>query len=514
MMRIRIEHPCIYLGPDGAKTDCLLIEEGKIVSTGPDARLGSVDRVERPEGKCVMPGLIDSHIHLWGLGLRAGAVNLRGAKSTQEVYGRLAGARPVGGWILGKDWDQNIWSDGRELSRDVLDELFPATPVSLRRIDGHACWVNSEALRRAAISDSWKPPAGGDAWREGGISTGRLNGCLVDDAMKPIEAIMPPETEHDDLATYLESARLLRSFGITGAHKAWMPVDRLPMLERLRDSDRLGLRLHLLFDCNDANLKSLLERGPWADDWISARGIKYFADGAMGSRGAALLDKYKDGDHRGLVVETPETMNRDIPKYAALGWQIAVHAIGDRGAQNVLDAFERIPAELRATTRPRLEHAQMLDDRNLSRFGELGVIASLQPIHLHSDAAWIDQALSEEQLRRLFRWKELASSTRVSGGSDFPIEDPNPWHGISVAMTRRHAGGQVFHVEQCLTRTEAIALYTTDAAFAGFAENQIGRLETGFFADFCVLDTDPFLAPPEEIWNTNCLGTYLNGRLA
>ncbi len=511
-MRIRIEHPCVYLGPDGTKTDCLLIDEARVVAVGEQAKLGPVDRTERPEGRCVMPGLIDSHIHLWGLGLRAGSVSLRAAKSTQEVYGRLAGARPVGGWVLGTDWDQNNWSDGRELSREVLDDLFPATPVSLRRIDGHACWVNSEALRRAAISDSWTPPPGGEAWRVGGKPTGQLNGCLVDEGMKPIEAVMPPVTEVDDLATYLETARLLRSFGITGAHKAWMPMDRLKMLERLRDSNELGLRLHLLFDCNDPTLQMLLDRGPWSDDWISARGIKFFADGAMGSRGAALLDDYKDVEHSGLVVETPETMNRDIPRYAALGWQVAVHAIGDRGAQNVLDAFEKISAADRFKTRPRLEHAQMLDDRNLDRFEELGVIASLQPIHLFSDAAWIEEALSPEQLRRLFRWKDLAAGTRLSGGSDFPIEDPNPWHGISVAMTRKHAGGQVFHVEQCLSRHEALSLYTTDAAFAGFAENHVGRLDTGFFADFCVLDTDPFLATPDEIWDTKCLATFLAGR--
>jgi len=513
-VRIRIEHPCIYLGPDGAKTDCLLIEGGKVIAVGPDARIGVADVTEKLEGVCVMPGLIDSHIHLWGLGLRAGSISMRGAKSTQEVYGRLAGARPVGGWILGTDWDQNNWSDSRELSRDVLDELFPATPVSLRRIDGHACWVNSEALRRAAIFESWTPPAGGEAWREGGKASGRLNGCLVDEAMKPVEAVMPPVTEMDDLATYLETARLLRSFGITGAHKAWMPLDRLAMLERLRDSNKLGLRLHLLFDCNDPTLSSLLDRGPWSDDWISARGIKYFADGAMGSRGAALLDDYRDVAHNGLVVETPETMNQDIPRYAAMGWQVAVHAIGDRGAQNVLNAFEKISDDDRGKTRPRLEHAQMVDDRNLARFAELGVIASVQPIHLFSDAAWIDEALDPEQLRRLFRWRDLADCTRLSGGSDFPIEDPNPWHGISVAMTRKHAGGRVFHVEQCLNRHEALSLYTTDAAFAGFAENHVGKLEPGFWGDLCVLDTDPFLATAEEIWDTKCLATFLAGKLA
>ena len=323
--------------------------------------------------------------------------------------------------------------------------------------------------------------------------------------MKPFEAVLPPETIDDDRKTYLESAAMLRGFGITTAHKAWMPVDRLAMLEELRDRGELGVRLHLLFDCNDPNLGSIVTRGPWADDWISARGIKFFADGALGSRGAAVHEPYLGSDARGIVVETPETMNHRIPAFAADGWQVAVHAIGDRAATHVLDAFARIDANDRTKTRPRLEHAQMLTDADVARFGELGVIASLQPIHMYSDAAWAHEALSPTQLDRLFRWHDLSKVTRLAGGSDFPIEDPNPWHGISVAMTRRHRNDGVFHVEQCLTRQQALALYLEDGAWAGFVEDRQGQLRVGFHADWCTLDTDPFLASPDEIWNTCCL---------
>lgn len=499
----RVEHPSIYLGSDGARTHALLVQDERIIALGDDALAASVERVVRPDGVCVLPGLIDSHIHLWGLGLRAGTVDLRDAKSTQDVYGKLALAKPIGGWILGRDWDQNIWTDQRSLDVDVLDELFPTTPMCLRRVDGHAFWVNSVALRAAGITASWTPPPGGDAWRVGG----RLNGCLVDDAMKPIDQILPPETELDDRATYLESARMLRALGITGAHKAWMPVDRLHMLERLRDGDGLGLRLHVLFDCQDAHLADILTRGPWADDWISARGIKFFADGAMGSRGAALHQRYKDVDHRGLVVETPDTMNARIPEYAEAGWQVAVHAIGDRAASNALDAFSRVSQEARRATRPRLEHAQMLIDADVARCGELGIIAAIQPIHLHSDAAWLDEALTQTQLSELFRWRDLDEVTRLSGGSDFPIEDPNPWHGISVAMTRRFRGSgeSGFNIKQRLERRRALALYLEDAAWAGFAEERQGQLRRGFFADWASVDTDPFTASPEEIWDTKCV---------
>lgn len=508
-MRVRIQHPRIYLDVRGTTTGALLVEDGVVVATGADALRGHVDREEHPEGTCVMPGLIEAHIHLWGLGLRAGTVELRGARDTAEVYHRLSTATPVEGWVFGKNWDQNNWTDARGLSRDELDRRFPNTPLCLRRVDGHAYWVNGAALRQAGIDDNWQPPYGGEAWRD---QTGHLSGCLVDEAMRAIDAVLPPVTEADDLATYRESAAMLHRFGITSAHKAWMPLDRLTMLENLRDTEELGLRLHLLFDCNDPNLDELLERGPFADRWISGRGIKFFADGAMGSQGAALLDPYLGSSQAGLSVETPETMNRRIPELSARGWQVAVHAIGDRGARNVLDAFERIAPADRARTRPRLEHAQMLHDDDVARFGELGVIASIQPIHLHSDTPWAHEVLSEEQLLRLFRWRDLANVTVLAGGSDFPIDDPNPWHGIAVSSTRRHARGQVFHVEQSLRRTEALGLYADGAAWAGFAENWLGQLHVGFAGDFCVLEQDPFRASDDEIWENKCLATFVAGR--
>lgn len=506
-----VEHERIYLDSQANQTDALLVRDGRIAARGDEARaLAGDDEVVRPEGRCVFPALTDAHIHLWGLGLRAGAVSLRSAQSTEAIYRALEQYELEGspsGWVLGTDWDQHLWEDADELSFERLNAIWPDTPVVLRRVDGHAIWVNRAALESAGVSDDWDPGQGGSFVRREGTPTG----LLVDDAMHPVLDALGEPDEDEDRATFLASARRLLKLGITCAHKAWMPVDRLQMLEKMHGRDELPIRLHLLFDANDDRIAEVLDRGPWRTDWISAAGMKFFADGAMGSQGAYLLGTYPDGS-RGLTIDGREHLLARVPALAAAGWQVAVHAIGDAGARNVLDSFEACEATQREATRPRLEHAQMLEDSDLARLGELGVIASIQPIHMYSDAAWLDDVMSDEQLRRLFRWRDLWQTTHMCGGSDYPIEDPNPWHGISVASSRLDRTGREFGNEQALSRHEALHLYTDGAAWAGGWEGQLGRLEPGYLADFIVLDRDPFESSDEEIWDTDVLATYLSGR--
>lgn len=502
-----IRHPRIYLAADGRSTNALLVRNHQVVATGDDASSAATaaDEVVEPDGACLFPALADAHVHLWGLGLRQGSVSLGAARSTADLYDTLRRydlADAPQGWALGRDWDQHDWADGDELDLATLDAIFPNNPLVLRRIDGHSLWVNSEALRRAGITATFSPGPNGHAGRD---PSGRLNGLLVDDAMDPVLDTMPEPTEDEDRAVFLDSCARLRSFGIASAHVAWMPVDRLPMLEALAREGALPLRLHLLLDGRDDALDDVLARGPRHDEWLAVRGVKFFADGAMGSRGAHLHGTYRDGT-RGLVLEPPHELASRCAALARDGWQVAVHAIGDAAATTVLDAFEAMAPADRRATRPRMEHAQMVGPRDCQRFGELGVVASIQPIHMHSDAAWLDEELDDRQLDDLFPWRRLADAAPiVCGGSDYPIEDPNPWHAIATAITRRDRTGRTFRPDQALSRTEALGAYTDGAARAAHWEGRLGALDVGHLADFCALDRDPFRCDTDELWDMQCL---------
>lgn len=505
-----VEHPTIYVDATGAVTDALLVRNGRVIATGDAARSqAGEDTVIRPDGACVFPALTDAHIHMWGLGLRQGSVSLGAAKTTDEVYRILANydreAAP-GGWALGRDWDQHRWEDADALDIGTLDEMFGDQPLVLRRVDGHALWVNTAALRAAGITDDWNPGPNGRVARD---AHGKPTGLLVDDATDPVLDAIPPPDVAEDRAVFLQTCEMLIRHGVTTAHVAWMPLDRIQMLENLRDSGELPLRLNLLLDGRDADLARELERGPRFDDWLTVNGVKFFADGAMGSQGAHLLDGYPDGS-TGLILEPHADLVQRVPELAARGWQVAIHAIGDAAARSVLDAYAAVAPEHRSATRPRLEHAQMLSDDDVARFGELGVIASIQPVHLRNDGVWAREMFEHEQRRRLFRWRDLERArASLPFGSDYPIEDPNPWHGVATAVSQRDRTGEVLDPDQTLDRPRALAGYTTAAAWAGHREQSAGRLAPGCYADFAVLEADPVACSEADLWDMRVAETFV-----
>lgn len=506
-----IRHPRIYPSVTSAPTDALLVRDGRVAALGATAveRATADDEVLEPTGACVFPALCDAHIHMWGLGLRRGSVSLGSATNTDEVYALLEEYdvdRAPSGWALGKDWDQNRWSDARALDIDRLDAIFGTTPLVLRRIDGHALWVNTAALRASGIDERFDPGPNGHVARR---ADGRPSGLLVDDAMNPVLETMPAPTVNEDRDVFLETCAILRRYGIGSAHIAWMPLDRMQMLTDLRDAGRLPLRLNLYLDGRAPGLDAY--DGPWRDDWIVCGGVKYFADGALGSRGAHVHDPYPDGTH-GLVLESEEHLTRRAVDLAARGWQLMVHAIGDAANTQVLDAFEAMDADDRARTRPRIEHVQMVRPDDIPRFGELGVVASVQPIHMYSDAAWADELLTEDQLSRLFPWARVHASAPIfCGGSDYPIEDPNPWHGIATAISRRDRKGRTFRPDDAVDRQTALLAYTEHAAMAGHRERDLGKLEPGYLADFCVLSDDPLTCSVDELWEVTAVDLRLAG---
>ena len=502
-----ILHPTIYLDSAGAATDALLLRDGKVVAVGDSARqaAGAEDKRVRPDGVCVMPALADAHIHLYGLGLRAGTVDLRGLDADDALTAMADAEAQTEGWIFGTNLDDNQFSPDQRVTRADLDRLFPDNPVCIHRVDRHAVWANTAALERARFDEVYTPSAEGRAQRD---ADGELTGLLVDAAMEPLLSTIPEPGQAETRAVFGESIAMLHAFGIGFCTIARSEVRHLGMVQTAVQNGEIPVALDVLVDGMDRDLDAILEAGPVVDHERGFRmaGIKFFSDGALGSAGAHLLEPYRQGG-LGLPIHDEGFLRRRIPELMTLGWQVAVHAIGDAANRRVLDAFEEVPAQVRRQLRPRIEHAQMVTAKDCPRFAELTVIASIQPIHLRSDAPWAPQRLSEAQLERLFPWRDLLP-TPLAAGSDYPIDDPNPWHGIATALTRQGYDGEPFRPEQALTRQEIIAAYTSGAAFASHREAQFGALHPGFHATAIVVDVDPFQAPAEDIWDAKA--THLN----
>lgn len=511
-MNALLLHPCIYLDVAGNFTDALLVRDGVVVAIGDEARSShdpSHETTIEPPGACLFPALTDAHIHLWGLGQRVGLIQLQHTNSPDEILETIA-AHPEGaslsGWIEAHGWDQHRWPDDQNLTRAMLDSVCPNVPVCLYRVDHHAAIVNSAALLAAGVDRTTPDPEDG---RFGRDADGELDGLLVDGAITRVTKYIPKEDDRELAQIFTDRAMMLREFGVTCAHMAWTSVYGARMARSLHERGELPIRTLCMVDCRDEELADLLEEGPWRDERaeLSVACIKFFADGAMGSRGALMESPYKDGT-TGIAVTSARVLSERIPELMQNGWQVAAHAIGDLGGKNVLDAYELAGEEARRDTRPRLEHAQIVREEDFERYEQLGVIASMQPIHFYSDSPWASRVIHDDQLARLYCWRSLDEKTILAGGSDFPIDDPNPWHGIATFITRTNAAGGVIHPEQAISRQAALAAYTEGAAFAAHWEHQLGKLEVGFQADVIALEHDPFTASAEQIWDMQVLHTF------
>lgn len=493
-----IKHPTIYLDASGARTDAVLIRDGRVAAIGDEARQVATgdDRTVTPGGECLFPALGDAHVHLWGFGLRAGTVDLRGMDA-DKALGAIADAAPGDhGWVLGANLDEHQFKPNQQISRRDLDALFPNTPVCIHRVDRHAAWVNSAALRLTDFERRYTPTEAGHVARG---DDGRPTGRLVDAAAETLAEAIPAPSLDEDRQVFLRSARRLRQLGIGFCTIAYCSVRHLQMLTALADEGELPVDVDVLVDGRDPDFQQFLDDGPVHRDKLRAAGVKFFADGALGSAGAHLLEPYRTGG-TGLQMHEEGFLQRQIPKLMEdHGLQVAVHAIGDAAAREVLDAFEQVSEPVRNRLRPRLEHAQLVAPQDQPRFAELDVIASIQPIHLRSDAPWAAQKLNDDQLARLFPWTGLKPAT-FAAGSDYPIDDINPWHGIATAITRRGSDGKPFRPDDALSRGEILRAYTAGAAFASHREDELGQLREGFRAEVIALDVDPFEASPEAIW--------------
>ena len=468
-------------------------------------------------GATVMPGLIDAHGHVMELGFQALSVDLTATKSLAEALAQVkayAAAHPEARWIVGGGWNQEIWRLGRFPTAAELDTAVADRPVYLSRVDGHAGWTNSKGLAIAGVTAATPDPAGG---RIEHTAAGAPAGVFVDAAKEIIARQLPPATPTESAAALTKALAIMAAVGVTGI--ADMGTDAATWA-LYRDYDR-DHRLTTRITAMASGIETLRVIGSpvaWSgDERLSLPGVKLYADGALGSRGAWLKADYSDAPgNRGLRFHPDATLSGWVDEATARGFQVAVHAIGDAANAQVLDAFARVPAATRDRLRLRIEHAQIVDPADLPRFARLGVIASMQPTHATSDKNMAGARLGEARLAGAYAWRTLLDThARLAFGSDVPVESPNPFFGLHAAVTREDHDGNPpggWRATQKLTAVEALAAFTTGAAFAAHGETRVGTLTPGKWADFIVVDRNLFTGAPTDIWRTRVLQTWVGGQ--
>lgn len=471
-------------------------------------------------GKTALPGLIDAHGHVLGLGQERLQADFRGSPSLPDALARakaFAAANPRNPWVLGGGWNQALWAGKQFPTAGDLDAAISDRPAALTRIDGHAVWVNSRALQIAAITRDTPDPKGGQIVRD---ARGEATGILVDTAMDLIDRHIPKATDADIKRALTAAMNELAALGLTGVHDAGIDARQYRLYDQLGAEGALPVRIYaMLSDSKEA--RDIIGSGPKAslyDDRLQMSSVKSLIDGALGSRGAALLSDYSDQPHHhGLMLYTPAELRALAQLTASKGWQLNVHAIGDAGNRLVLDTFESaLTREQRLALRPRIEHAQVISLEDIPRFAQLGVIASMQPTHATSDMNMAEDRVGAERIKGAYAWRTLLDAgARLAGGSDFPVELPNPFLGLYAAITRQDSEGNPpdgWYPQQKLSREEALRLFTLDAAYAARMETSTGSLEPGKWADFILIDRDYFKAPQNEIDDIKVVATYVAGK--
>jgi len=497
-------------------------DDGQIVATGTRAEVvASVPgaTVHDAGGATVVPGLIDAHAHLMGLGYALMRADLTGTRSKAEVIARLeafAATLPKDAWLLGRGWDQNDWPEQAFPTAADLDRAFPDRPVWLERVDGHAGWANSAALRRVPrdLGGDWQPQ-GGRIERE----DGRATGIFIDTASALVDQVVPAPDAALRAEALQRALAAAASVGLTGVHDMGTSLADLELFGQFADDDRLTLRVVAYADGDAAALERLCEAGPYAHPGgrLHMAGVKFYADGALGSRGAALLQPYSDDPgNSGLLVTATDALARGIAKARRCGVQVATHAIGDRGNREVLELYRAALGDAASSDhRWRIEHAQIVAVEDIPKFRELGVIASMQPTHATSDMPWAEARVGRERLAGAYAWRRfLDQGVHMALGSDFPVESADPRLGLYAAVTRQDLSGQPpggWLPNQRLSAEEALRGFTIDASWAGFTQTEVGRLGPGMRADFVLLDGDPLAVPAARLPTLRVLATWVDG---
>jgi len=499
----------IVIGNDGRVKQ--LLRRGERPAARPDYRMDG-------RGRTMIPGLVDAHGHLMGLGMQALQLDLSDTKSLAEAQAKIAAyaaANPTPRWIVGRGWNQEQWGLGRFPTAAEIDAVVKDRPVWLERVDGHAGWANSAAMKEAGVTAATKSPEGGRIEKAGR----QPSGIFVDAAMSLVDKTVPPPLPRVREQALETAQTLLLSNGITAMADMGTTSEDWMVIRRAGDRGRLNIRIMSYASGVDHLLAVAgTQPTPWLyDGRLRMAGVKLYSDGALGSRGAWLKQPYKDkAGEKGLAFLSDATLKNLMSRAAMDGFQVAVHAIGDAANAQLLDAIEELAGTYTGDRRWRVEHAQIVDTADLPRFGRNGIIASMQPVHQTSDWRMAEARMGMERLGGAYAWRSmLANGVPLAFGSDFPVEHPNPFAGLAVAVSREDPSGQPpggWMPEQKLSMTQALAGFTRDAAYAGFAEERFGTLERGRHADFLFIDRDIFAATPAEVRQTRVLETWLGGR--
>ena len=507
----------VCLDGGGTLAQAMAIDEGQIVALGKEHEILNAyrgERVEDVQGATVYPGLIDAHSHLLGYALNLAHTDLVGTTSWEEVVSKLQEQHTTSTtpWVRGRGWDQNDWSVPDFPDREALDELFPNRPVALQRIDGHAVMANRHALELTRLWESTSLPGGEILRRPDGTPTG----VLIDGAADSLLARIPEPSATDKTQALRIAAENLVACGLTTVTDAGLDVDDIALLDSLHQTGDLKLRVVAMANPTEPNFQAMSERGGWDTPRLKAQSFKFYMDGALGSRGAALLEPYDDRPgHRGLLLQSLEEYEAQLRRIHADGFQAATHAIGDSAARLVLGAYERVlggPNDHRW----RVEHAQVIHPEDLNRFGQASIIPSVQPTHATSDMYWAGVRLGRGRIRRAYAYADLRDQLgMIPLGTDFPVEDVDPRKTFLAAVARQDAARypeEGFHMDQALEPKEAMLGMTLWAALASRMDTLTGSLEVGKRADFVVTNRDWLkLTDPHDVLNAQIIMTFIDG---
>lgn len=510
----------------GSVAQSIAIRGNVIVATGPTEKLQKeyeADSVIDLRGSTVIPGLIDAHGHVAAYGELHQSLVLAGIRSSEEILQMVeekARQLPPGEWIFGRGWDQNLWEDKRFPTAEMLDRVSPANPVVLVRIDGHAIWVNSRAMESAGVTRAATDPPGGKIVRD---ADGNLLGIFMEDTGRElIESAMPPPSDQEIRRRILTALYECATAGLTEVADMGIDTTELRIYKELEADGKLPIRVYAAISIPTPGWQEQLTQAPIVDDedgMFTLRAVKMYTDGALGSRGAALVESYSDDPgNRGVTTTTEEDLELQVNAAVAAGYQPCIHAIGDRGNHIALKTFERtLKSTPSARVRPRIEHAQVLLKEDIAKFHSLGVIPSMQPVHATSDMYWAEARLGSKRIEGAYAWHSLiATGSIIASGSDFPNDAMYPLWGFYAAVTRSDRNGYPqdgWRPAEKMTREEALRSFTTWAAYASFEEDRKGTIESGKWADLTVISDDIMSIPPQDILKASIKMTMVGGQI-